>query len=58
MGIEAVGVTADLQYYALIRWFQLREVGATAQAPIVAPATAIRSFWYSYLTLNEAYAFN
>ncbi|MFK7804768.1 MAG: vancomycin high temperature exclusion protein [Anaerolineae bacterium] len=34
MGIEATGVTADLQSYALIRWFQLREVGATAQAPL------------------------
>lgn len=34
MGIEANGVTADLQPYARIRWFQIREIGATAQAPI------------------------
>lgn len=34
MGIEAIGVSADLQPYALIRWFQLREIGATAQATL------------------------
>ena len=32
MGIDAVGVAADRQPYVNIRWFQLREIGATVQA--------------------------
>lgn len=32
MGIDAAGVTSDQQSYVRIRWFQLREVGATLQA--------------------------
>ncbi|MEM9774651.1 MAG: ElyC/SanA/YdcF family protein [Chloroflexota bacterium] len=34
MNINASGVTADVQSYIRIRWFQVREIGATAQAAL------------------------
>ena len=34
MGINANGVPADKQTYVRIVWFQVREIGATLQAPI------------------------
>ncbi|MEM8858011.1 MAG: ElyC/SanA/YdcF family protein [Chloroflexota bacterium] len=34
MNINASGVTADVQSYVRIRWFQVREIGATAQAAL------------------------
>jgi len=32
LGITAVGVAADRQYYARARWFAVREIGATSKA--------------------------
>ena len=34
IGIDAHGVTSDSQSYVRIRWFQIREIGATLQAAI------------------------
>jgi len=34
MNINASGVTADAQSYIRIRWFQVREIGATVQAAL------------------------